>query len=203
MKNATFTAILNAPINVKKKNAEGKYDTIETTALQDNFAHCPKPKDCADESAKSALNALDKVFDYMETASTARTDNQRDKAVNKAYDFAKEYLRLVGLSAGVGNVAMLTAVFAPKKQTVKGTIKGGYTTKSTFVKYALYLTNHVLEGGNWCDVKAVNKAKKDENAELWAQIEKNKAEYEAQQAKMAAMLEYFAKNHIVIEGINA
>lgn len=152
--NTTFNAILNAPINVKKKNAEGKYDVIVTTALQDNFAHSPKPKDCADESAKSALNALDKVFDYMETASTARTDNQRDKAINKAYDYAREYLKAVGLSAGNGNVAMLTSVFAPKKQTVQGTIKGGYTTKATFVKYALYLTNHFIETGAWCDVKS-------------------------------------------------
>ena len=152
--NSTLTAILNATITCKRKNSEGKYEQYATTALADNFKHCPKPKDCADESAKSALNALDKVFDYMETASTARTDNQRDKAVNKAYDYAREYLKAVGLSAGNGNVAMLTAVFAPKKQTVKGTIKGGYTTKSTFVKYALYLTNHFIETGAWCDVKS-------------------------------------------------
>lgn len=191
--NTTFNAILNTPINVKKKNAEGKYDVIETTTLQDNFAHCPSPKDCTDPSAKSALTNLVKVYEAMETASTSRTDNQRDKAVGRAYDFAKEYLRLVGLSAGVGNVAMITALFAPKRQTKtdrntkEKSVVGGYTTKSTFIKYALYLTNHVLNGGNWCDVKATNKAKKDEHAELWAQMEENKKAYEAQKAQNEAM----------------
>ena len=191
--NTTFNAILNAPINVKKKNAEGKYDVIVTTALQDNFAHCPSPKECTDPSAKSALTNLVKVYEAMETASTSRTDNQRDKAVGRAYEFAKEYLRLVGLSAGVGNVAMITALFAPKRQTKtdrntkEKSVVGGYTTKSTFIKYALYLTNHVLNGGNWCDVKATNKAKKDEHAELWAQMEENKKAYEAQKAQNEAM----------------
>ena len=198
--NTTFSAILNTPINVKKKNAEGKYDVIVTTALQDNFAHCPNPKDCTDPSAKSALTNLVKVYEAMETASTSRTDNQRDKAVGRAYEFAKEYLRLVGLSAGVGNVAMITALFAPKRQTKtdrntkEKSVVGGYTTKSTFIKYALYLTNHVLEGGNWCDVKATNKAKKDENAELWAQMAANKAAFEEQRRRLEAMEKIFAKN---------
>ena len=198
--NTTFNAILNAPINVKKKNAEGKYDVIVTTALQDNFAHCPSPKECTDPSAKSALTNLAKVYEAMETASTSRTDNQRDKAVGRAYEFAKEYLLLVGLSAGVGNVAMITALFAPKRQTKtdrntkEKSVVGGYTTKSTFIKYALYLTNHVLEGGNWCDVKTTNKAKKDENAELWAQMAANKAAFEEQRRRLEAMEKIFAKN---------
>lgn len=152
--NTTLASILNATITAKKKNADGKYEQYTTTALTDSFKHVPKAKDCADESAKSALNALDKVFDYMETASTATTDNQRDKAVNKAYEYARSYLKAIGLSTGTGNVSMLTAIFSPKRQTVKGTVKGGYTTKSTFVKYALYLSYHFTQTGMWCDIKS-------------------------------------------------
>ena len=156
--NATLNAILNATISAKRKNSEGKYEQYTTTALADNFKHCPKPKDCDNESAKSALNALNKVFNYMEAASTARTDNQRDKAVNKAYDYAREYLKAVGLSAGIGNVSMLTSVFAPKKQTTKGEVKGGYTTKSTFIKYALYLSYNFATTGQWCALKTSSKS---------------------------------------------
>ena len=138
MTNTTFTAILNAKVTFKKKNSEGKFDQYTSTVLQDNFAHVPNVNDIDDENAKKAFNALGNVFKYMETASTARTDNQRDKAVNKAYEYARSYLKAIGLSTGTGNVSMLTAIFSPKRQTVKGTVKGGYTTKSTFVKYALY-----------------------------------------------------------------
>lgn len=152
--NSTFNAIINAPVTYKKKGTDGKFISITTTTLTDNFKHCPKSKDCADESAKSALDNLVKVYEYMEVASLSRTDNQRDKAVNKAHDFAREYLKAVGLGSGTGNIAMLTAIFAPKRQTTKGTAKGGYTTKSTFIKYALYMTNHVLTTGMWCDVKS-------------------------------------------------
>lgn len=191
--NTTFSALINTPITIKKKNAEGKYDSIVTTVLQDNFAHCPKASDCTNDGAKSALNSLTKVYNYMETASTARTDNQRDKAMNKAHDYAKEYLKAVGLSAGIGNITMLTALYAPKRQTKTNrttkekTVVGGYTTKSTFIKYALFLTNHVIETGAWCDIKTTNKTKKDENAELWAQMEENKKKYEAQKAQSEAM----------------
>lgn len=152
--NSTFNAIINAPVTYKKKGADGKYTPIATTALTDSFKHCPKSKDCADESAKTALNNLDKVYEYMEAASLSRTDNQRDKSTQKAHDFARSYLKAVGLGCGVGNIAMLTAIFAPKRQSTKGTVKGGYTTKSTFIKYALYMTHHVLTTGMWCDVKS-------------------------------------------------
>lgn len=152
--NSTFNAIINTPVTYKKKGADGKYIAMTTTALSDSFKHCPKSKDCVDESAKTALNNLDKVYEYMEAASLSRTDNQRDKSTQKAHDFAREYLKAVGLSSGIGNIAMLTAIFAPKRQTIKGTVKGGYTTKSTFVKYVLYMTHHVLTTGMWCDVKS-------------------------------------------------
>lgn len=152
--NSTFNSIINTSVTYKKKGTDGKYTSITTTALTDSFKHCPKPKDCADESAKTALNNLDKVYEYMEAASLSRTDNQRDKSVNKAHDFAREYLKAVGLGCGMGNITILTAIFAPKRQTTKGTVKGGYTTKSTFIKYALYMTHHVLTTGMWCDVKS-------------------------------------------------
>lgn len=152
--NSTFNSIINAPVVYKKKGTDGKYVAMTTTALSDSFKHCPKSKDCVDESAKTALNNLDKVYEYMEVASLSRTDNQRDKAVNKAHDFAREYLKAVGLGSGSGNVTMLTAIFSPKRQTTKGMVKGGYTTKSTFIKYSLYMTHHVLTTGMWCDVKS-------------------------------------------------
>ena len=88
---------------------------------------------------------------------------------------------------------MLTALFAPKRQTKTNkdtkekTILGGYTTKSTFIKYTLYLTNHVLNGGAWCDPKTSAKAKKDEHAELWAEMEENKRLYNEQKAQNEAM----------------
>lgn len=188
--NSTFSAIINAPVTFKKKGVEG---SITSTALADNFAHAPKLSDIEDESAKSALGNLVKVFEYLETAATSRTDNQRDKAVNKAHEFARSYLKAVGLGCGVGNVTMLTALFAPKRQTKTNkdtkekTILGGYTTKSTFIKYALYLTNHVLNGGAWCDPKTSAKAKKDEHAELWAEMEENKRKYNEQKAQNEAM----------------
>lgn len=191
--NSTFSAIINAPVTYKKKGTDGKYTPITSTALADNFAHAPKLSDIEDESAKSALGNLVKVFEYLETASTSRTDNQRDKAVNKAHEFARSYLKSVGLGCGVGNITMLTALFAPKRQTKTNkdtkekTILGGYTTKSTFVKYALYLTNHVLNGGAWCDPKTSAKAKKDEHAELWAEMEENKRKYNEQKAQNEAM----------------
>lgn len=193
MTNSTFNTIISTPITYKKKGADGKYIALTTTALTDNFAHAPKLSDIGDSSAKSALGNLVKVFEYLETASTSRTDNQRDKAVNKAHDFAREYLKAVGLGCGVGNIAMLTALFAPKRQTKTNkdtkekTILGGYTTKSTFIKYALYLTNHVLNGGAWCDPKTSAKAKSAETDALWAEIEENKRKYNEQKAQNEAM----------------
>lgn len=152
--NATLATILNTSITAKRKNDEGKYEQYSTTMLEDNFKRIPKASDITDEKAKAAFNNLFNVFKYMEEASVAATDNQRDKAVNKAYDFARAYLKAVGMSAGIGNVSLLTAVFAPKKQTTKGAVKGGYTTKSTFVKYALYMSYHFTQTGMWCDVKS-------------------------------------------------
>mgnify|MGYP006954656258 FL=1 len=191
--NSTFNAIISTPITFKKKGADGKYTPITSTALADNFAHAPKLSDIEDESAKSALGNIVKVFEYLEIASTSRTDNQRDKAVNKAHEFARSYLKAVGLGCGVGNITMLTSLFAPKRQTKTNkdtkekTILGGYTTKSTFIKYTLYLTNHVLNGGAWCDPKTSAKAKKDEHAELWAEMEENKRKYNEQKAQNEAM----------------
>ena len=156
--NATLSTILNATITAKKKGEDGKYTSYTTTMLEDSFKHVPKAKELSDEQAKSALSALDKVFDYMETASTATTDNQRDKAVNKAYEYARSFLKSVGMNTGTGNVAMLTSVFAPKKQTTKGTVKGGYTTKSTFIKYALYLSYNFAQTGQWCAPKSASKS---------------------------------------------
>ena len=188
--NSTFSAIINAPVTFKKKGVEG---SITSTTLADNFAHAPKLSDIEDESAKSALGNLVKVFEYLETASTSRTDNQRDKAVNKAHEFARSYLKAVGLGCGVGNITMLTALFAPKRQTKTNketkekTILGGYTTKSTFIKYALYLTNHVLNGGAWCDPKTSAKAKSAEKDALWAEMEENKRLYNEQKAQNEAM----------------
>lgn len=191
--NSTFNAIINTPVTYKKKGADGKYIAMTTTALTDNFAHAPKLSDIKDESAKSTLSNLVKVFEYLEIAATSRTDNQRDKAVNKAYDFARSYLKAVGLGCGVGNVAMIAALFAPKRQTKTNkdtkekTILGGYTTKSTFVKYALYLTNHVLNGGAWCDPKTSAKSKSAETDALWAEMEENKRLYNEQKAQNEAM----------------
>lgn len=187
--NSTFNAIINAPVTYKKKGADGKFISITTTALADNFAHVPKLSDIEDESAKSTFNNLVKVFEYLETAATSRTDNQRDKAVNKAHDFARSYLKAVGLGCGVGNIAMLTAMFAPKRQTKtdkdtkEKSVLGGYTTKSTFIKYALYLTNHVLNDGTWCDPKSSRKTSKSEMDDLAEQMRKNKEAYEAEKAK--------------------
>ena len=191
--NSTFNSIINTSVTYKKKGTDGKYIAMTTTALADNFAHAPKLSDIEDESAKSALGNLVKVFEYLETASTSRTDNQRDKAVNKAYDFARSYLKAVGLGCGVGNITMITALFAPKRQTKTNkdtkekTILGGYTTKSTFVKYALYLTNHVLNGGAWCDPKTSAKSKSTEKDALWAEMEENKRLYNEQKAQNEAM----------------
>lgn len=190
--NSTFSAIINAPVTYKKKSSDGKYIAITTTALADSFAHAPKLSDIEDESAKSALGNLVKVFEYLETAATSRTDNQRDKSVNKAHDFARSYLKAVGLGCGVGNIAMLTAIFAPKRQTKtdkdtkEKSVLGGYTTKSTFIKYALYLTNHVLNDGTWCDPKSSRKTSKSEMDELMDQMNRNKAQYEAEKAKNKA-----------------
>lgn len=132
MTNSTFNTIISTPITYKKKGADGKYIAMTTTALEDNFAHAPKLSDIEDESAKSALGNLVKVFEYLETAATSRTDNQRDKSVNKAHDFARSYLKAVGLGCGVGNIAMLTALFAPKRQTK--------TDKDTKEKVSLAVT---------------------------------------------------------------
>mgnify|MGYP004503295643 CR=1 FL=1 len=185
--NATFNAIINAPVTYKKKGADGKYIVITSTALEDNFAHVPSK--CDDESAQTALTNLAHVYEYMEQMSTARTDNQRNKAFNKVSDFAKAYLRAVGLSDNMANIMSICSCFAAKRQTKtdrktkEKTILGGYTTKSTFVKYALYLTNHVLNGGAWCDPKPSRKTNKSEMDELAEQMRKNKEAYEAEKAK--------------------
>lgn len=152
--NTTLNSILNAPITCKRKNVDGKYEQYTTNILEDNFKHIPKANEVADDSAKAAIGAIGKIYEYMESASIATTDNQRDKAMNKAYEYARLYLKAVGMGTGVGNVSMLTSVFAPKKQTTKGIVKGGYTTKSTFVKYALYLSYHFGKSGVWCDAKS-------------------------------------------------
>lgn len=152
--NATLNAILSTTITVKRKNSEGKYEQYTTTMLDDNFKHVPKTNaaNLTDEG-KQAISALEKVFEYMERAATATTDNQRNKCVDKAYEYARTYLKAVGMNTGSGNVSMLTSVFAPKKQTTKGAVKGGYTTKSTFVKYALYLSYNFATTGQWCAPK--------------------------------------------------
>lgn len=151
--NATLNAILNATISAKRKNDEGKFVPYTTTMLEDNFKHVPKSSDL-DENGKTAMSALEKTFEYMERTATATTDSQRNKCADKAAEYARSYLKAVGMNAGTGNVSMLTATFAPKKQTTKGTVKGGYTTKSTFIKYALYLAYHFTQTGMWCDVKS-------------------------------------------------
>lgn len=152
--NATLNAILNTTITAKRKNSEGKYEQYTTTMLDDNFKHVPKTNaaNLTDEG-KQAISALEKTFEYMERAATATTDNQRNKCVDKAYEYARTYLKAVGMNTGSGNVSMLTSVFAPKKQTTKGAVKGGYTTKSTFVKYALYLSYNFATTGQWCAPK--------------------------------------------------
>ena len=152
--NATLNAILSTTITVKRKNSEGKYEQYTTTMLDDNFKHVPKTNaaNLTDEG-KQAISALEKVFEYMERTATATTDNQRNKCVDKAYEYARTYLKAVGMNTGTGNISMLTSVFAPKKQTTKGTVKGGYTTKSTFVKYALYLSYNFATTGQWCAPK--------------------------------------------------
>lgn len=152
--NATLNAILNTDITAKRKNSEGKYEQYTTTMLDDNFKHVPKTNaaNLTDEG-KQAISALEKTFEYMERAATATTDNQRNKCVDKAYEYARTYLKAVGMNTGSGNVSMLTSVFAPKKQTTKGAVKGGYTTKSTFIKYALYLSYNFATTGQWCAPK--------------------------------------------------
>lgn len=152
--NATLSSILNTKIIAKKKGEDGKYVSYETTMLDDNFKHVPKTNaaNLTDEG-KQAISALEKVFEYMERTATATTDNQRNKCVDKAYEYARTYLKAVGMNTGTGNISMLTSVFAPKKQTTKGAIKGGYTTKSTFIKYALYLSYNFATTGQWCAPK--------------------------------------------------
>mgnify|MGYP007066968375 CR=1 FL=1 len=192
MTNSTFNAIVSTPITYKKKGADGKYIAMTTTALADNFAHAPKAKDCTDGEATSALSNLDKVYDYMTEMSTSRTDNQRNKAFNKVCDFAKAYLKAVGLSDSMANVFSICSCFAAKRQTKtdrntkEKTVLAGYTTKSTFIKYVLFVTNHVIETGAWCDPKTSKKASKSEMDELMEQINRNKAEYEAEKAKNKA-----------------
>lgn len=150
--NATLNAILNTTITAKRKNSEGKYEQYTTTMLKDNFKHIPKAADLTDEG-KQAISALEKTFEYMERTATATTDNQRNKCADKAHEYAKTYLKAIGMNAGSGNVSMLISVFAPKKQTVKSIVKGGYTTKSTFIKYALYMSYNFATTGQWCALK--------------------------------------------------
>ena len=198
--NATLATILNTTISAKKKNADGKYEQYTTTMLEDSFKRIPKASDITDEKAKAAFNNLFNVFKYMEEASVASTDNQRDKAVNKAYDFARAYLKAVGMSAGIGNVSLLTAVFAPKKQTTKGVVKGGYTTKSTFVKYALYMSYHFATKKAWCDPKSTKKP--NETEALWAELEKNKKEFEAQKANVELAMSIISENPELLKKFN-
>lgn len=198
--NATLATILNTTISAKRKNDEGKYEQYTTTMLEDGFKRIPKASDITDEKAKAAFNNLFNVFKYMEEAGVASTDNQRDKAVNKAYDFARAYLKAVGMSAGIGNVSLLTAVFAPKKQTTKGAVKGGYTTKSTFVKYALYMSYHFATKKAWCDPKSTKKP--NETEALWAQLEQNKKEFEAQKANVELAMSIISENPELLKKFN-
>ena len=192
MTNATFNAIISTPITYKKKGADGKYIAMTTTAFEDGFAHAPIAKNCTDSSASAALSKLDKVYDYMTEMSTSRTENQRNKAFNKVCDFAKAYLKAVGLSDSMANTFAICSCFAAKRQTKtdrstkEKTVLAGYTTKSTFVKYVLYVTNHVLETGSWCDPKPSKKTSKSEMDELMDQMNRNKAQYEAEKAKNKA-----------------
>lgn len=150
--NAVLSAILNATITAKKKNADGKFEQYTTTMLSDGFKHVPKVADLTDEG-KQAMSALEKTFEYMERTATAATDNQRNKCADKAHEYARSYLKAIGMNAGTGNVSMLTSTFAPKKQTTKGVVKGGYTTKSTFIKYALFMSYNFATTGQWCALK--------------------------------------------------
>lgn len=190
--NSTFDAIISTPITYKKKGADGKYIAMTTTAFEDGFAHAPIAKNCTDSSASAALSKLDKVYDYMTEMSTSRTENQRSKTFNKVCDFAKAYLKAVGLSDSMANVFAICSCFAAKRQTKtdrstkEKTVLAGYTTKSTFVKYVLYVTNHVLETGSWCDPKPSKKTSKSEMDELMDQMNHNKAQYEAEKAKNKA-----------------
>lgn len=192
MTNSTFSAIISTPITYKKKGADGKYIAMTTTAFEDGFAHAPIAKNCTDSSASAALSKLDKVYDYMTEMSTSRTENQRNKTFNKVCDFAKAYLKAVGLSDSMANVFAICSCFAAKRQTKtdrstkEKTVLAGYTTKSTFVKYVLYVTNHVLETGAWCDPKSSKKTSKSEMDELMDQMNRNKAQYEAEKAKNKA-----------------
>ncbi len=187
--NSTFSAIISTPITYKKKGADGKYIAMTTTAFEDGFAHAPIVKNCTDSSASTALSKLDKVYDYMTEMSTSRTENQRNKTFNKVCDFAKAYLKAVGLSDSMANVFAICSCFAAKRQTKtdrstkEKTVLAGYTTKSTFVKYVLYVTNHVLETGAWCDPKSSRKTSKSEMDDLAEQMRKNKEAYEAEKAK--------------------
>lgn len=190
--NPTFSAIISTPITYKKKGADGKYIAMTTTAFEDGFAHAPIAKNCTDSSASAALSKLDKVYDYMTEMSTSRTENQRNKTFNKVCDFAKAYLKAVGLSDSMANVFAICSCFAAKRQTKtdrstkEKTVLAGYTTKSAFVKYVLYVTNHVLETGAWCDPKSSKKTSKSEMDELMDQMNRNKAQYEAEKAKNKA-----------------
>lgn len=185
MTNAILSTILNAMFTASKKVDDKKVE-FETSILGSNWAKMPK-KTALPNEVQSVWSALEHVYEYMEAAATASTDNQRNKAVTKAQDNCREYLKAIGFDSGIGNITVLLSVFAAKKQTSKKVVKGGYTTKTTFIKYCLYLSAYKQEHGYWCEPKSTAKKAESEKERLWAQMEANKKALEAEKERTEIM----------------
>lgn len=162
MTNNTLNAILNAPFAVKKK-VDGKLQPFTVTMLDDNFKHLPKNSDLTNDAVES-LQALNRCYIYMEQSLTAKNEHQAEKSWNKATEAAQAYLQAVGINATAPNIGAIMCIFSAKQQTKTNrttkekAVVGGYTTATTFKRCALYLTNHYITTGTWCDLKKTGKS---------------------------------------------
>lgn len=142
-----FAAIITASFSYKKK-VDGKMQVVSSTLKEDNFNHLPKASDLPD-CAKSAYNALADAYEWHEKAMTTSDTTAANKSLQKSQNYLKKYLSAVDLETDALNMAALTETFGLKRQKSKGEYKASCTSKTTFIKYVLFLTNYFKNHGTW------------------------------------------------------
>lgn len=190
--NTTLNALINATFTYKKK-VNGETTEISTTMLSEGFKKMPSAKNCPtlSEEGKKVLNALEKAYEWAERHGTATTVYQRNKCAENKHQHIKEFLKLVGMDTGIGNVEAIGNAIAFKCQTYKGEKRGGYASKNTFIRYSIYLAYYCQTTGAFCKDKSKKSANIQQslNADsIYARaIEQGKTEEEAK-----ALVEFFA-----------
>lgn len=179
-----FENFINSQFTYEKKAENGAKTQHTTTLVECTFSRLPKNAELTKTEIGVALANLYNAVCYL---AVQKSDGQRNKYANKVKESIKAWFALSDIPCNDGNMSAFHMVCGIKKSTSKGETNSALPSKSTFYKNVLFCTYKFKTEGAWVSKDPLAKSKKDEHAELWAQMEENKKAYEAQKAQNEAM----------------